>query len=99
MSRVFTVYDIFGTTPHASATSTGTANIQTLTPPAGAAGCYVTVSTTAARVTFDGTNPGAGAAPGLVLPAGFTGLLPWAKTIKFASTAAANAEVNVLWLH
>lgn len=93
---------------HSSATSTGTGNIQSQAAPAHAAKMFVTVLTTAARVTFDGTDPGAGAAPGIVLPAGFAGLLEFAPkgtsanpntiVVKHASNAAGNSELSIVWL-
>lgn len=89
------------TTTHQTATSTGTANIQTITPPNDAAACLITVETTAARITFDGESPGAGAAPGLVFPTALAPVfVPLGKgaTIKFASNAAGNSIVQVLFL-
>lgn len=97
--RSFSSYDVHGTSSHASATSSGTADKQTLVKPDRAVAMLVSVKTTDARVTFDGTDPGAGVAPGLVFKAGQQPyLVPFAKTIEFVADAAGNSEVNVLWL-
>lgn len=83
----------------AFATSTGTGDIKTLVPPKNANACEISAKTTNARVTFNGVNPGAGTAPGQVIAAGAQPVLfPFAHTIKFVSEAAANCELNVLWL-
>jgi hypothetical protein len=82
---------------HVQATSTGTADIKTLTPPAGVRGVYLTVSTTNAIVTFDGTAPGAANGLALIkdaLPIFF----PVAKAIQLASSAAASCVVNAMWV-
>lgn len=97
MGRHLNTYDIVADTPHVQKTSTGTADTQTATAPAFAVGCLLTVETTAARVTFDGSTPTS--TNGLVIPAGTTPIfIPLGRTIKIRSTAAANSVVNVLWL-
>lgn len=81
------------------ATSTGTGNEQTLTPPSDASACMVSVETTSARITFDGSTPAVG--NGHVFPTAQvpqTLLIGAGSTIKFISTAAANSVVNVTWL-
>lgn len=84
---------------HARDSSSGTADVKTLTPPAGATACVLCVETTSARVTFDGSTPSA--TNGLVVPSGANPLVldvrPGAG-IKWASTAAAASILNVLWL-
>jgi len=82
----------------AQATSTGTSDVKTLTPPAHASSVLITVETTAARVTFDGSAPASG--NGIVIPAGALPLLlpvGAGATIKVASTAGANSVVDVAW--
>lgn len=86
---------------HEQLTSTGTANVQTFTPPAGAHGVYVSVSTNGCYITFDGTTPSS--TNGLPLPAGvspvFLLFAPAAGSgLKVASQAAANSVVNVAWV-
>ncbi len=91
-------FDVTGlTAPHAQATSTGTANVQTLTVPAGANAVLISVETTNARVTSDGTTPSA--TNGLVYQKDASPVfVPLAETIKFVSTAAANSVLNALWI-
>lgn len=86
---------------HATATSTGTSNSQTFTPPSGAHGFYVTVSTNGCYMTFDGTAPSS--TNGLSIPAGVAPLFfPFAPQasngIIVRSQAAANSIVNVCWV-
>lgn len=88
-----------GEAVHEAATSTGTGNKQTITKPKNATSMMLSAKTNNARVTFDGTDPGAGAAPGLIVVAGAQPVFfPFATDIEFVSEAAANAELNVLWL-
>ena len=93
-----------------SATSSGTANVQTIRPTSSRAiGAWLTVEGSfAARVTFDGSTPGIGAPPGLVIPTGTAPLLfPLAAsatlqpgpTIKFASNGAGTSIVSVMFVH
>ncbi len=80
----------------AQATSTGTADIKTITLPVGTSAILISVETTNARVTFDGTNPSA--SNGQVFPFGqMPAYLPigGGVVVKFASTAAANSTVNI----
>ena len=83
----------------AQATSTGTGDVHTLTIPARCSAALITVETTAARVTLDGSAPGAG--NGLVFPIALSPVLvpigP-GTTIKFASSAAGNSIVDVAYL-
>ena len=96
-----TIYQPTLTAPHAQATSTGTGNVQSLTPDAGAHALLITAATNGCYVTFDGSTPSstnglALAKDGLPL---FLPLVPQASdALKFASQAAGNSVVNVLWL-
>jgi hypothetical protein len=83
-------------------TSTGTADVKTVTPPTTATAFMVSIETNAARVTLDGSAPGATSlllpttgSQGLILPIGF----PAGGSIKFASSIAANSVVTVQWLN
>ena len=97
--RAYNSYDVIGTGSHASDTSTGTADKKTITAPVRANAMLISVKTTDARVTFDGVDPGAGIAPGIIVKAGQQPyLFPFAKTFEFVSDTAGNSEVNVLWL-
>lgn len=88
-----------GETVHKSDTSTGTADKKTITRPSRANAMILSVVTTSARATFDGTDPGAGVAPGLVIVAGAQPVfLPFATDIEFVSNTAGNSELNVLYL-
>lgn len=80
------------------ATSTGTGDVKTLTSPQGTTAVLITVSTTPARVTFDGSTPSSG--NGNVIPVGTMPLLLTFRSgqpIKFVSTAAAASTVDVTW--
>jgi hypothetical protein len=100
MPRAFGVYDLPrgpSADPHVQATSTGTANVQTLTPPPSAKACFIDVETNGIRFTLDGTTPDATNGLTLAVNDG-PFFLPLAKPIAFVSQAAANAICNVLWL-
>lgn len=97
MPRANMTYDIAQADTHDSATSTGTANVQTITAPASANACMVSAETNGARLTFDGGTPDA--TNGLMIAAGGAPLfIPLGRDIKFVSQAAANSVVHVLWL-
>lgn len=82
--------------PHATATSTGTSNQQTLTPPSGAKGFFYTLQTNGAYVTFDGSVPSS--SNGLHFMAGSAPVfIPMGKTLNFVSDAAGNAVLSVMW--
>lgn len=88
-----------GEAVHEAATSSGTGNKQTITKPSSATSMMLSAKTNNARVTFDGTDPGAGAPPGLVIVAGAQPIFfPFAADIEFVSEIAGNSELNVLWL-
>ena len=93
-----TAYRPTPTTPHAQVTSTGTADVQSLVSPAGAQAVLLTVETTLAYLTTDGSTPSA--VNGLALPSGVVHQLQIAAglTLKVASSAAAASKVNALWL-
>lgn len=98
MAKTGETYGITSATPHAQQTSTGTADVKTLAPPAGAVACMLTVTTNPARITLDGTTPTA--SNGLLVPTGAMPLpLSVARTMKFVSSIAANSIVDVLWLN
>lgn len=72
--------------------------VKTLTAPAYAAGVIITVETTSARVTFDGSDPSAASAPShviakdqlpLFLPIGAGTVLKWISTANAASVVQA----------
>lgn len=93
------MYDLAQTTtPHVQATSSGTADVQSLpTPGKGCHGFLITVSTNGCYLTLDGGTPSS--TNGLAIPAGTSPIfIPIAKNIKVASQAAGNSVVNVLWL-
>lgn len=81
------------------ATSTGTGNVQSAAAPANAINCILSAETNAVRFTLDGSTPTS--ANGHVLP---TGAVPfyvptgWQGTIKFCSTVAGNATLNITWV-
>jgi hypothetical protein len=92
-----------------SATSTGTGNVQTLSPTnKRAIGVWLTVEGSfAARVTFDGSTPGVGVPPGLLIPTGTPPLLfPLAASatlqsgskVKFASNGAGNSIISAMFV-
>lgn len=90
-------YAIAATTPHAQATSTGTGDVKTLARPASAIAVYLTVTTNAARVVFDGSTPSS--TNGILVPTGVLWLFEiGGSDIKFASSIAANSVVDALWL-
>lgn len=80
-------------------TSTSTANVQTLTIPKGALALLVSVETTSARLTTDGSAPAS--TKGHVIQTAQNPLyLPFAAgaTLKYASTAGTSSILNVTWL-
>lgn len=85
------------TNPHAQATSTGTADVKTFSPPGGAHGFFITVQTNPVYLTLDGTTPSS--TNGLhVIKDAAPVFIPASKTISVASDTAGNAVVNVLWV-
>lgn len=90
-------YSPTATTPHVQASSSGTADVQTLTPPEGARAALITVETTNCYLTADGSTPSATNGLQLVKD-GLPFLLPVPQPLKFASEAAAASKVNVLWI-
>lgn len=86
------------TSPHAQETSTSTSDVKTLTPPAGAHGVFLTVTTNGCTMTFDASTPSS--SNGLAFPKdGVPAFFPLGTaTIKFISQAAGNSVVNALWV-
>lgn len=83
--------------PHVQVTSTGTSDVHMITPPGGGHGFFVTVQTNNIYLTFDGSAPSS--SNGLhVVKDSAPVFFPVGKAISFASDAAANAVVNILWL-
>lgn len=77
----------------------GSADVKTITPPAGAHAVFISVETTNARATLDGSDPSVASAPSLVIPKDAAPLLvPAAPTIKWVSTAAAASVLQACWL-
>lgn len=95
MAKPFSLYEPI---EHDSDTSTGTADVKTLTPPAGATGFILVFETNGARVSLDGTAPSASnGVPFPALGSPFSGpFRPVA--IKWVSMAAGNSVGHVLWL-
>lgn len=93
-------YDVLG---FQQITSTGTADIHSLTVPQYCSAILVSVETTSVRMTFDGSAPSgtaghvipAAQAPVLLLVGGNSNNPP---KIQFASTALANGIVDVTYL-
>lgn len=83
--------------PHQQATSTGTADVQTLTLPATTQAVFLSVETTGCYLTVDGTTPSS--SNGIFLPTGVLHFVPLGPglTVKFASSAAAVSKVNALY--
>lgn len=82
----------------ARGTSTGTGDVQTLTPPGNASAMQFCVETTNARMTLDGSTPSA-TNGNVELAAQSPQFLPVGagSQIKWISTAAAASIVNVTW--
>lgn len=81
---------------HAQATSTGTTDVHTINAPASAKGFLFTAQNNGAYFTFDGTAPSS--TNGLHVVAGAAPVfIPLGKNITFASDAAGNAVINVVW--
>lgn len=104
MPRLGTTYGLatqFGGDPHQSATSTGTANVATVTVPDGTKGMFIACVTNGGYFVFDGTTPDAtnglpiqdGAAP-LFVPVG----QPEVSSVKFAADTAGNCVAHFLFL-
>lgn len=86
-------------TVHATASSTGTADKKTILKPTVANGMFLSAKAFNVRVTFDGTDPGAGVAPGLIIIAGAQPIFfPFATDIEFVSDIAGTSELNVLYI-
>lgn len=86
--------------------SADTSMVKTHTPPSGAgiggvSAFLISVETTNARVTFDGTDPSAGSAPSHVWPKDQIPqlvLLGPGSVVKWCSTLGAASVVQITWL-
>lgn len=88
---------LYSVIDHVQSTSANTGDVQTITRPEAATACYVTASTTAARLTFDGSTPSA--TEGLVVPTGQLFDFSFDNAaIKHASTAGTASVLDVAWL-
>jgi len=99
MPRVHQPYATTTDDSHATDTSTGTADVKTLSPPAWANGFMLSFETNGARVTFDSGTPAAN--NGLVYPSAANPVIhPFRpQAIKWVSLVAGNSIAHVLWLH
>lgn len=90
--------DFAPTTSHQRGSSPDTTTIRTITLTKNTSAILITVETTNARVTLDGSDPSAASAPSLVFPKDLAPVLvrvgPDA-TVKWVSTAAAASVVQV----
>lgn len=78
------------------ATSTGTANVQTLNAPASAKGFLYSVFTNGIYFTVDGSTPSS--SNGLHAPAGTAPVfIPFGKNISFVSDNVAGSTLSVIW--
>lgn len=81
--------------------STATNDIQTITPPGDASAFLLTVETTSARFTFDGTDPSVASAPSHVVPKDQAWMYaPFGKGAfpKFVSATAGTSVAMITWL-
>lgn len=85
-------------TAHQRGSSPDTTTIRTITLQNNTSAVWITVETTNARITVDGSDPSAASAPSTVVP---KDSMPWlapigaAAVIKWVSTAAAASVVQV----
>lgn len=102
VSALANAEDIGVTTSHQRKDSSATNDIQTMTLSKDTSAILVTVETTAARVTIDGSDPSAASAPSMVIQAGQNPILiPIGQggTVKHVSTAAAHSILQVCELN
>lgn len=80
------------------ATSTGTANVQTITLPKGTSAILIAAETTAARIVLDTATAPTATVGILIQPALQPVLIPVGdcQAVKFVSNAAANSIVTVI---
>lgn len=76
-----------------------TTTVSTLTAPGNAAGMLLTVETTNARMTFDGTDPHGGTGSHVIPKDQLPLFLPIGNgtVVKWVSTASAVSTVNITW--
>lgn len=82
--------------------SSGVSNVQELDPPGSALAMLISIETTSARVTLDGSDPSASSAPSNVFPKDAAPiLLPVGigSVVKWVAASAAASVVQVTWLH
>lgn len=83
---------------HDQATSASTGNVATLARPANASACYLTVTTTKAFITFDGSTPSS--TNGLpVVAGGLPVRFDVLGDIKVDSSAGTASIVDCLWVN
>lgn len=83
---------------HGRKVSTNSADVQTQTIPAGTSHITLSVETSDARVTFDGSDPSAVGAPSHVYPAGVAPIflpLGQGSTIKHCCATGANSVLQI----
>ena len=90
-------YDVRGASAYVQVSTTST--VSTTAAPLSATGCLISIDTTDARLTFDGSTPSSSA--GHLVKAGqaYPWYVPLGKTIKHISTTTAAAVLNVTWLY
>jgi hypothetical protein len=103
MARLNDQYAVLETP--AAQTSTGVADVKTFTPSSKkrATAVMISVETTDARVTFDGTAPAGVTGPGIVIPKGQPPLIvplpaDADNPVKVAANSAASSLVSVVFL-
>lgn len=85
-------------TAHQSGTSSDTSTVETITLGSETSAILVTVETTSARITLDGSDPSASSAPSMVVQKDSAPLyIPVGPgtVVKFVSTASADSVVQV----
>jgi len=102
MGRIFNSYQPArrnGAQAFVSVTSSGSSDVQTLTPPPDATACFISCDGTDGRFTCDGaTNPTATVGHILRAAMGAPIFLPMAVPLRWVSTAGTAAVLQVTWL-
>lgn len=86
---------------HERQSSPDTSTVRTYTIPNRTSAILVTVETTAARITLDGTDPSAASAPSLIIPASAAPimlLVGAGATLKHVSTSGAASVLQACYL-
>src|SRR5438552_14725837 len=102
MPRVISEQYIVSESP-SSVVSSGTSDIQSIIPANKSIGVWLGCEVTDARVTFDGTAPGAGVGPGVLIPFGappqfFPFPFGPGQGIKFASNGSTACTMTVIFV-